>query len=122
MPFNSIVFCFLFLPLTILLYFLVPKKLKNLYLLLISILFYSYSGLFNTIILLFMVFYNYISVRKMDRLGKRRKYKLIEILIINLFVLCYFKYYYLLLSNLFQNVSFKEILHTLRLSYHRSFR
>ncbi len=54
----------------------------------------------------------------MDRLGKRRKYKLIEILIINLFVLCYFKYYYLLLSNLFQNVSFKEILLPLGMSFY----
>ena len=83
MSFSSIIFCFIFLPIVVSLYFIIPKKLKNVYLLLASILFYSYSGIFYTIILLIIVLYNYISVRIMDKLeGKRRTGKLIEILII----------------------------------------
>lgn len=85
MAFNSIVFCFLFLPIVTTIYFLVPKKIKNIYLLIVSILFYSYSSIFNTCILLLITIYNFFAVRKMDKLVTNRKYKLIEILIINIF-------------------------------------
>ncbi len=119
MSFNSIIFCFLFLPIAIIIYFFIPKKLKNIYLLIISILFYSYSSIFHTIILLLITIYNFVAVRKMDELQeKRRKYKLIEILIINIFTLCYFKYYYILLDNLFHNLSFKEIILPLGMSFY----
>lgn len=118
MAFNSIIFCFIFSPVTVIIYFFLPKKFKNIYLLLISILFYSYSSIFNTLILLLITIYNYQAVKKMDKLKRRRKYKLIEILIINIFTLCYFKYYYLLLNNIFSNISFKEIILPLGMSFY----
>lgn len=119
MSFSSIIFCFIFLPVVTILYFLIPKKLKTIYLLIISIIFYSYGGLFNTFILLLIVLYNFISVKTMDNLkDKDRKYKLIEILIINIFTLCYFKYYYILLNNIFSNISFKQIILPLGMSFY----
>ena len=119
MSFSSIIFCFIFLPIVTILYFLIPKKIKTIYLLIISIIFYSYGGLFNTFILLLIVLYNFISVKIMDNLkDKDRKYKLIEILIINIFTLCYFKYYYILLNNIFSNISFKQIILPLGMSFY----
>ena len=119
MSFSSIIFCFIFLPIVVSLYFIIPKKLKNIYLLLASILFYSYSGIFYTIILLLIVLYNYISVRIMDKLeGKRRTGKLIEILIINIFTLYYFKYYYMILNNIFTNIAMGEIILPLGMSFY----
>ena len=119
MSFSSIIFCFIFLPIVVSLYFIIPKKLKNIYLLLASILFYSYSGIFYTIILLLIILYNYISVRIMDKLeGKRRTGKLIEILIINIFTLCYFKYYYMILNNIFIDIAMGEIILPLGMSFY----
>lgn len=118
MAFNSIVFCFLFLPIVTIIYFLIPKKIKNIYLLIVSILFYSYSSIFNTCILLLITIYNFFAVRKMDKLVTNRKYKLIEILIINIFTLCYFKYYYIILNNLFNDIAFKEIILPIGMSFY----
>ena len=44
MVFNSVVFLFCFLPLALLLYYLVPGRLKNAVLLLESLLFYCWTG------------------------------------------------------------------------------
>ena len=43
MIFSSIFFLFVFLPITLLLYFLVPWKLKNAVLLIVSLIFYAWG-------------------------------------------------------------------------------
>ena len=43
MLFNSITFIYYFLPIVLIIYFAVPKKLKNIVLLISSIIFYSYG-------------------------------------------------------------------------------
>lgn len=43
MLFNSITFIYYFLPIVLIIYFAVPKKLKNIVLLISSIIFYAYG-------------------------------------------------------------------------------
>ncbi len=43
MLFNSITFIYYFLPIVLIIYFVVPKKLKNIVLLISSIIFYAYG-------------------------------------------------------------------------------
>lgn len=99
MSFSSITFLFYFLPISISLYYLIPTKGRKFYLIIISLIFYFYNSIQNAIIITGMILYNYFSSKKLATLtGKLRKYQLIEILFVNLFLLCYFKYYFLILQ------------------------
>ena len=60
MVFNSVVFLFGFLPLVLLLYYLVPGKLKNAVLLLESLAFYCWTGVQYLPLIVFLVVFNYI--------------------------------------------------------------
>ena len=119
MTFSSILFCFIFLPMSIVLYYLIPKKYRNIYLLIISLIFYSVSGIKNLLILLFVIIYNYYAALKLESLkDKKRKYKLIEIIIINVFLLLYFKYYFSFLNVILPNNKFKTFMFPLGLSFY----
>ena len=91
MNFSSLVFIFVFLPVLFLLFYLVPKKFKYLILLLGSIVFYSYSGLFNLIVLLCVSTFNYFITRIF---GGKKKFNLILVVLalLNIFTLLLFKY------------------------------
>ena len=60
MVFNSVVFLFGFLPLALLLYYLVPGRLKNAVLLLESLAFYCWTGVQYLPLIAFLVVFNYI--------------------------------------------------------------
>lgn len=60
MPFNSPVFMFLFLPIVIGLYWLIGSKWRNYYLLFTSIVFYIFSYIDGMLLLLLLIFINYI--------------------------------------------------------------
>lgn len=64
MLFSSLTFLYIFLPLVLLLNFALPKKFRNLLLLLASIVFYAWGGVSYTLLLLTSILVNYI-------LGKR---------------------------------------------------
>ena len=61
MVFSSITFLYYFLPIILLLYYIVPNKLKNFILFLGSFIFYFYGESKFSILLLFSCFINYIS-------------------------------------------------------------
>lgn len=92
MYFSSILFLILFLPVTIALYYLVPGiKAKNFILLVASILFYAMGEPKYIFLLLACTIVNYALTMLMCR-SKHRKAILAFIVVLNLGVLCFYKY------------------------------
>ena len=97
MVFSSIEFLFLFLPVTLLLYWVVQPRLKNGVLLLASLTFYTWGGGAFVLILLFTIFVNYFAgwlvewAHDNERVGYARLGILITV-VVNLGLLGYFKY------------------------------
>ena len=101
MVFSSISFLYYFLPITLLLYFIVPKKIKNFVLLLASLFFYFYGEPRYIIVLIFSCIFNYYYGKWMEKTtNPLRKYLLIINLVINFGILFYFKYFNFFLDNI----------------------
>ena len=103
MVFNSIFFIFCFLPVFMLIYYLVPGKLRNLLLFLGSLIFYAWGEPVYVILMLFSSVFNYYMGTELKRLvfdGKKQKQNLIFAIVINLGILVFFKYYGFLLDTL----------------------
>jgi alginate O-acetyltransferase complex protein AlgI len=94
MVFSSILFILFFLPAFILTYYLVPKKLKNIVILLFSIFFYSWGAPRFIFVILGTTFLDFHLVHWMSQMKKTRHRRLMLVLSvsINLGLLCYFKY------------------------------
>ena len=91
MIFSSILFIYYFLPLLLLIYFIVPSKYKNLILLIFSLLFYFLGEPKYIIVLLLSCFINYY-LSKLIENGKHSKTFLVIALIYNVGQLLLFKY------------------------------
>lgn len=94
MIFNSPVFLFVFLPVTLILSYLVGKKWRNSVLLLASLIFYAWGGVSYSLIILGSIFVNFLTGRLVGRkkgwfAGKNA---LVIGLIVNILVLAIFKY------------------------------
>ncbi len=110
MVFSSNIFLFLFLPLTLLLYFAVPEKLvgkryKNFLLLAASLLFYAWGEPQYLVLLLISILGNYFFGILIEK--KSPKFFITLAVIFNLLLLCYFKYANFLVENLNQILPFK---------------
>ena len=77
MVFSSITFMYYFLPIVLLIYFIVPRKFKNLVLLLSSLAFYFYGEPTYIWVLLLSCFINYMSALLIDKYRKKSKLILI---------------------------------------------
>lgn len=89
MVFSSVIFLFLFLPVVLGCYYLLPgREAKNLWLIAASLLFYAFSGLWYVLLLLFSVFCNYLA----GLFVSGRKGVLYVAVAVNLGVLGVFKY------------------------------
>ena len=99
MVFSSIIFLFMFLPLFLICYF-IPKniKIKNIVLLIFSLLFYAWGEPFYFFLMLFMIIINYYLTIVMDR--NKSKKILIVLVIINLLSLFSFKYLNFVIDNI----------------------
>lgn len=94
MTFQSISFISVMLPIILILYYIIPTKWRTLLLLGTSILLYGFQEPKYVFLLLLLVIVNYYFVRYMDKQsGKERKNTVIEIILINVGILAYFKYY-----------------------------
>lgn len=96
MLFSSILFLYYFLPIVLILYFILPDKFKNAILLIASIVFYSWGEPVYVFLMIFSAVFNYtmaIDIRKTQLKGKTAKGVLIYTVAVNLFILCFFKYY-----------------------------
>lgn len=94
MVFSSIVFLFFFLPLFLITYYAVKPKLRNLVILVFSIVFYSWGAPRFIFVILLTTFIDFHLVRWMSQLHKRlhRRLLLTASVCINIGLLAYFKY------------------------------
>ncbi|HSH43057.1 MAG TPA: MBOAT family protein [Arenicellales bacterium] len=102
MVFSSAIFLFVFLPLVLAGYYLVPRALRNVYLLAASLLFYAWGEGFLVLLMLFSVALNYVGGRVIDgcRVQRSRKFALAATLAANLLLLGWFKYANFIADNL----------------------
>ena len=126
MQFNSYIFILLFLPVSVIGYFLVNKysknkNLGNYYLLAASVIFYCYAGVKNSLILLTSVIVNYFLSLQIKKKEKYKKYLLIVALVFNVGLLLYFKYTNFFVANfnsLFNlDITFKNVILPLGISF-----
>lgn len=95
MVFSSLIFLFLYLPVTLLIYYLIPRRFKNVFLFLISLVFYGWGEPMFVFLMLSSIFINYIHAYLIytHRDNKSFSKKLVvSSVIINLALLAFFKY------------------------------
>ena len=94
MLFSSLEFLLLFLPVTAVLYFLIPKGAKNIWLLITSLFFYAWGEPKFVLIMVSSIIFNYFAARLVEKSadGGRRKFFLILAVIFDLGLLFIFKY------------------------------
>ncbi|MCL2018461.1 MAG: MBOAT family protein [Oscillospiraceae bacterium] len=103
MVFSSIPFLFMFLPAFLAIYYILPKCLKNLFILIASLFFYAWGEPKYIIIMLVSIMIDYIVgivMWKYDNNDKVRKIALLVSVIVNLFLLGLFKYGIFITDNL----------------------
>lgn len=99
MLFSSNLFLFYFLPITLALYYLMPKRniqARNAVLLVASLLFYSWGEPVYIVLMLYSAFLNYYSALQIGRAqekGKTGKGSMLFALVMNLLILGFFKYF-----------------------------
>jgi alginate O-acetyltransferase complex protein AlgI len=93
MIFSSLVFLCVFLPITYILYMVLPSlKLKNGLLILVSLLFYAYGEPIYVFLMIFSAWVNYLYARCIAGYPKNKKIFLVVAVAINLGILGVFKY------------------------------
>lgn len=92
MLFTSISFLYYFLPVLILIYFLTPKKYKNIILLIASLVFYFYGEPKYVFLMIIEIIIAYIGAILIDKYKNQSKNILITTLFIHIFLLIIFKY------------------------------
>ena len=103
MLFSSITFLFLFLTVTVLIYYLVPQKTRNLVLLIASLFFYAWGEPVYVVLMILSILLNFfcgkdIGEKRADPV--RAKRSLIFAVVMNVLILGFFKYYGLLMETL----------------------
>lgn len=99
MIFSSMFFLWIFLPLTFVGYFVAGKKLKNVFLLLVSLFFYAWGEPVYILLMLVSILVNYVMARLLVIYEKQRKVFLVVTITINLLLLGYYKYFDFLVSS-----------------------
>jgi len=100
MVFSSVTFLFYFLPVVLAIYYIVPKKLKNLVLLVSSLFFYFYGEPKNLVVMVFSIVFTYIFGILIDKYKKHKKVFLILGICLNIGILIYFKYANFIIENI----------------------
>ena len=110
MLFSSMIFLWVFLPIVIIGNFAfsviqfenIEKRMrvKNIFLLIFSIVFYAWGGIYYVLIMIFSILLNFFGgyiLEKKEKKKNVRKYRLFVILFLNLAMLFYFKYFNMLI-------------------------
>lgn len=103
MVFSSLIFLFIFLPIFLGIYFLVPKKIKNLILFLFSLVFYAWGEPIYVVIMLFSTVYDYTIGLFMDRYRSNKyipRVCLVLSILGNMGMLMFFKYSNFFIENI----------------------
>lgn len=103
MVFSSTIFLCVYLPLVLLGYYICPKKGRNLFLLIASLVFYAWGEPKYVFLMIFSILVNYIFGRLMDKnRGRQKRMKLLLVLsvVIDLGLLSVFKYTDFVITNI----------------------
>ena len=92
MLFSSIEFIFVFLPLSLIFYFLTPRKYRNLTLFAVSLVFYGWGEPIYLFLMLFTITSDYLLGLLIEKKPKSAKLWLFVTVISNLSILAFFKY------------------------------
>ncbi len=95
MVFSSLVFLFAYLPLTLVIYYITPRKWRNLFLFFINLLFYGWGEPRLVLLMVFNVAFNYVGGWLVDKYRqdvKKKKLFLILTIILDIGILAVFKY------------------------------
>ncbi len=92
MSFPTAVFLFLFLPITLSVYLALPPKFRNAWLLITSLLFYTVGDARHLPLLLFVAVLQYFSALLIVKYPKYKRVFLILAVVVNLWLLFYYKY------------------------------
>lgn len=98
MVFTSITFIYYFLPMLLLGYFIVPKKYKNIVLLIFSVLFYFYGEPKYILLMIIEVIISYFGGILINKY--KNKNILVSLIFIHIFLLCIFKYFNFIIVNI----------------------
>jgi len=93
--FSSLVFLFAYLPLTLVIYYITPRKWRNLFLFFINLLFYGWGEPLLVLLMVFNVAFNYAGGWLVDKYRdnpKKKKLFLILTIILDIGILAVFKY------------------------------
>ena len=122
MLFTSVTFLFIFLPLVLCIYYLLPQKLHNGFLLLASIIFYALGEPKYLFVMFGIIVINYFGALLITQKEKQAKFWLTLTLIANISTLIYFKYFNFIIDNLNQalqtNFSFWNVALPLGISFY----
>ena len=102
MVFSSTIFLCIFLPLVLLGYYICPKKGRNLFLLIASLVFYAWGEPKYVFLMIFSIIANYVFGLLMEKYRQSRRLKLMLVLsvVIDVGLLCVFKYTDFIISNI----------------------
>ena len=103
MVFSSVVFLYIFLPVMLLMYFAAPKKLKNLIMILASLVFFAWGEIRYIFIMLILAIMDFLCGKGIDKNSNNRKKQKLYLFIdvgVNLLILFFFKYADFIIANI----------------------
>ena len=105
MVFSTVFFLFVFLPLSLIFYYIFPKKLRSIPMIILSLLFYAWGEPRYLILLAASLIFNYatgLEIAKFREAGsdKWAKITMIVAVVVNLLILGFFKYFGFLAGNI----------------------
>ncbi len=122
MVFSSLIFVCVFLPVTLLVYYVTPDKVKNYVLLLASLIFYAFGGMRYLILLLMVAGIHYLLGILISRYTKFRKVFLAAGICFSVSILGYYKYMNFIIVNinglLDRNIKPEEIILPIGISFY----
>ncbi|MEG2658268.1 MAG: hypothetical protein RSA04_02940 [Clostridiales bacterium] len=92
MVFSSLLFLFIFLPLVLVIYYILPKKTRIGFLFLANLIFYGWGEPVFVLVMIFSIIVNYVFGLLMEKYREKAKLFLVFAIIINLGLLGFFKY------------------------------
>lgn len=103
MVFSSLLFMFIYLPVVLAIYYIVPRRWRNLWLFVANLVFYGWGEPVYILLMLFSICINYFAGRLIDSNRENRKKAkaiLIVDIVVNLAMLAFFKYFDLFAATL----------------------
>ncbi len=106
MVFSSMIFLWLFLPVVLVLYYFAQDKLRNIFLLIVSLIFYSWGEPKYVLLMVCSIVINWLFGLVIEKYGRKKMF-LVTAIVLNLGVLGYFKYFNFLVQ-IIGDISKKE--------------